>query len=109
MTAAALGVPLGGGPKVQAAGWCPGRARDPRPGCPGTQDGATPCRYLNSMRPFRRLDKGERPTVRQLSRTETKRVAELQLALKQIDAEIGELRAQRHGAQAELNSLTGES
>lgn len=61
------------------------------------------------MRPFRRLDKGGRPTIRQLSRTETKRVAELQLALKQIDAEIGELRAQRQGAQAELNSLTGES
>jgi|GEM_PF-2123791 len=58
------------------------------------------------MRPFKRLDKGEWPMIRQLSRPETKRVAELQLALKRIDAEIAALRAQRQEAQAELNSLT---
>lgn len=43
--------------------------------------------------------------IRQLSRPETKRVAELQLVLKRVDAEIAALRAQRHEAQAELNSL----
>jgi hypothetical protein len=64
------------------------------------------CRYLKSMRPLKRLDKGDRPINRQLSRSETKRVAELQLVLKRVDAEIAALRAQRQEAQAELNSLT---
>jgi hypothetical protein len=44
--------------------------------------------------------------IRPLSRAETRRVAELQLALKQIDDEINHLRAQRQEAQAELSALT---
>jgi hypothetical protein len=43
---------------------------------------------------------------RPLSRAETRRVAELQLALKQIDDDINHVRAQRREAQAELNALT---
>jgi hypothetical protein len=42
---------------------------------------------------------------RPLSRAETRRVAELQLALKQIDDDISHLRPQRQEAQAELNAL----
>jgi hypothetical protein len=40
-----------------------------------------------------------------LSRAETRRAAELQLELKQIEVEMNRLRVQRRDAQAELDSL----
>ncbi len=43
--------------------------------------------------------------TRPLSRSETRRVAELQLALKQIDDAMRDLRARRLDAQDELSSL----
>ena len=43
--------------------------------------------------------------IRPLSRSETKRVAELQLALKQIEDAMKNLRARRLEAQEELNTL----
>src|SRR5580704_11895119 len=49
---------------------------------------------------------GGGPMNRPLSRAETRRVAELQLALKQIDDDINHVRAQRREAPAELNALS---
>jgi hypothetical protein len=57
------------------------------------------------MRPATDRPGGRAAMNRPLSRAETRRVAELQLALKQIDDDINHLRAQRQEAQAELNAL----